>query len=280
MPDKSLFDAISQQASKLTTQRYSTSFSLGIRCLAPHLRQPIYNIYGFVRFADEIVDSFHQYNREALLQAFRADTYRALDDGISLNPILNSFQQTVHEFGIERDLIDTFLHSMEMDLTPQAYDRSTYEQYILGSAEVVGLMCLHVFCEGNNSLYQHLKPTAMRLGAAFQKINFLRDLKEDQQLLQRTYFPQLDTKQFDWHTKSVIESEIEEDFKAAYQGIIQLPLASRHGVYLAYVYYQRLFRKIKSTQPDIVLQKRIRVPNAEKMMLLLNSYIRHNLNIF
>jgi Phytoene/squalene synthetase len=279
MPDKSLFDKVCFEASKITTRRYSTSFSSAIRLLHKSLHEPIYNIYGFVRFADEIVDTFHDFDKEQLLRRFKEDTYMAIEQKISLNPILNSFQKTVHEFQIPRELIDTFLHSMEMDLNKSEYTSDEYDRYILGSAKVVGLMCLKVFVAGSNTMYERLKPYAMRLGAAFQKINFLRDIREDSVQLSRIYFPGLKLQEFNQEAKRAIENEIEADFKEAYKGILQLPKASRFGVYLAYVYYLQLLKKIKSVAPERVIKERIRVPNAQKLLLVCHSYIRHNLNL-
>jgi 15-cis-phytoene synthase len=280
MADKALFDTISYTTSRLTTLKYSTSFSLGIRFLQKRFQEPIFNIYGFVRFADEIVDTFHDYDRQMLLDNFKEDTYRAIDRRISLNPILNSFQKTVHEFGIDTALIDTFLASMQMDLEKSCYERKEeFEEYIVGSAEVVGLMCLRVFCDGDDRLYQSLEDRARRLGAAFQKINFLRDLKDDTEGLNRIYFPNLAGRKLDHYTKREIERDIETDFDAGLQGIMELPKSSRFGVYLAYIYYKSLLKKIKKAHPDVVLQSRLRVPNIEKLYLLFNSYLRHNLNI-
>lgn len=279
MADKQFFDQICYSMSRYTTKQYSTSFSMAIRLLKNDLHEPIYNIYGFVRFADEIVDSFHGFDKAALLAQFKQDTYVAIEQGIHLNPILNSFQKTVRAYGIEPYLIDTFLQSMEMDLLKRDYTQAEYETYILGSAEVVGLMCLRVFVRGDDALYEQLKPSAMRLGAAFQKINFLRDLREDAQELNRMYFPGLTTSQFDAKAKAAIEADIEADFNAGLEGIKQLPKSSRFGVYLAYIYYTRLFKKIKQVQPEQVMQSRIRVPNSEKLYLVFNSYVRHNLNL-
>lgn len=276
---KSLFDNVSVQCSKLTTQAYSTSFSLGIYFLHNKLRNPIYAIYGFVRFADEIVDSFEGYDKRQLLDKFKADTYEAIDGKISLNPILNAFQQVVHQYEIPTDLIEIFLKSMEMDLEKIDYSTDKYNQYILGSAEVVGLMCLHVFTEGNKNLYEELKPFAMKLGAAFQKINFLRDMKDDYEVLGRTYFPNVDMRNFSACTKREIENEIEKDFKEALIGIKKLPLSSRGGVYLAYVYYHSLFKKIKNLPAQRILTERIRISNGEKFGLMLNSMFQHKLNM-
>lgn len=276
---KILFDQVSEKCSRLTTRSYSTSFSLGILFLDRKFRGPIYNIYGFVRFADEIVDSFHGYDKAALMSRFRDDTELALKNRISLNPILNSFQKVVHHYGIEWELIDTFLRSMEMDLNKNHYDRPGYEQYILGSAEVVGLMCLRVFTEGDSHKHEQLKPSAMRLGAAFQKVNFLRDLQADFQELGRTYFPGVDPSSFGAGEKQRVESEIIDDFESALEGIRQLPPASRRGVYLAYYYYYRLFQRIRRLDPQKVMSERIRIPNGLKMLLMFKSLVRHQLNV-
>jgi 15-cis-phytoene synthase len=276
---KDLFDKVAFKCSRLTTKAYSTSFWLGIKCLDKDLRDPICGIYGFVRFADEIVDTLHDHDKKALLERFKDDTYRAIEEKISLNPILQGFQLVANQYRIERELIDLFLHSMEMDLGKQQYDQSTYEQYILGSAEVVGLMCLRVFCRGDEAYYQELKPYAMKLGAAFQKINFLRDLKADYQGLGRTYFPNLKISQFDEESKKEIEADIEEDFKAGFEGIKRLPHSAKFGVYMAYVYYYSLFNKIRKTPSVRVLQSRIRIPNQKKYSILLTSFVKHRLNL-
>ena len=276
---KALFDQISQEMSELTTKRYSTSFSLGISFLHKEIQKPIYAIYGFVRFADEIVDTFHGYDKEKLLADFKVQTYEAIAAGISLNPILNSFQWAVNRYQIPAELIDTFLDSMKMDLQKHTYDQGKYETYILGSAEVVGLMCLKVFVEGDQDQYEQLKPYAMKLGAAFQKINFLRDLKADYQELGRTYFPGINLAQFNNAIKKEIEADIALDFQMGYEGILLLPRKARFGVYMAYKYYFKLFKKIKSTPAEMVLNERIRIPNYRKMRILLTSYVRHNLNL-
>lgn len=277
---KALYDQISRRTSKLTTQAYSTSFSLGIRLFNEKFHDPIYAIYGFVRLADEIVDSFHEYDKKALLKEFREDTVLAIDRGISLNPILQSFQETVHEYKIEWPLIDRFLKSMEMDLDDLEYDQQLFEEYILGSAEVVGLMCLRVFAQGDESMYQELKTPAMRLGSAFQKINFLRDLHADHLHLGRTYFPNLDMNNFTQEVKERIEADIEKDFQDGLNGIRKLPAGARYGVYVAYVYYHNLFKKIKRIQSEKLLEhKRIRVPNPVKYGMLVSSYLRYRLNL-
>ncbi|MFY7943946.1 MAG: phytoene/squalene synthase family protein [Crocinitomicaceae bacterium] len=276
---KQLFDDISQEMSRLTTKRYSTSFSLGISFLHKDLHKPIYSIYGFVRFADEIVDSFHGFDKERLLADFKVETYKAIADGISLNPILNSFQWVVNKYNIPHELIETFLNSMEMDLNKQAYDKLLYEKYILGSAEVVGLMCLKIFVEGDDREYDRLKPFAMKLGSAFQKINFLRDLKADYQELGRTYFPGINMDEFNATVKKEIEADIEIDFQLGLEGIKMLPHKARFGVYMAYKYYFKLFKKIKETSAEIILTERVRIPNRRKFRILLTSFLRHNLNL-
>lgn len=272
---KQLFDELSYSVSKLTTQKYSTSFSLGILALKPSIRSAIYAIYGYVRLADEIVDSFHDYDKEKLLNRLKIETENALHEGISLNPILQSFQQTVNQYKIEKKLIDQFLHSMEMDLQKIDYNSELYKEYIFGSAEVVGLMCLQVFTEGNKEKYDELKPYAMKLGSAFQKINFLRDLKDDYQILGRTYFPNIDMVVFDNDVKSQIEKEIEEEFKIALIGIKKLPNSAMFGVYLAYKYYLSLFKKIKRKSYKEILNSRIRVANSEKAVVAFKSYVRY-----
>ena len=276
---KQVFDSISHEMSTLTTKRYSTSFSLGIKMLHQDLQKPIYAIYGFVRFADEIVDSFHEFNKEELLEDFRKQTYKAINDGISLNPILNSFQWVVNQYNIPLMLIETFLASMKMDLNKQAYDQEQYKTYILGSAEVVGLMCLKIFVNGDEQEYLRLNPAAMKLGSAFQKINFLRDLNADYKELGRVYFPGIDMNEFNATVKHDIEKDIEGDFKAGYLGILELPKKARFGVYLAYIYYYKLFNKIKRTPAKVILHERVRIPNNRKVGLLLSSYVRHNLNL-
>lgn len=276
---KQIFDQISQEMSQLTTKRYSTSFSLGISFLHRDMQQPIYAIYGFVRFADEIVDSFHGFDKAQLLAEFKVETYKAIAQGISLNPILNAFQWAVNKYNIPLDLIETFLHSMEMDLEKQAYNQQQYEEYILGSAEVVGLMCLKIFVEGNENEYERLKPSAMKLGSAFQKINFLRDLKADYHELGRVYFPGIEMQEFNATVKKQIEADIEKDFQEGYQGILQLPKSARFGVYMAYKYYFKLFKKIRLMPAQTILHERIRIPNYRKVRILLTSYLRHNLNL-
>lgn len=276
---KALFDKVSIACSRSTTRTYSTSFSIGIRCLDRPLRDPIHAIYGFVRLADEIVDSFHLYDKAALLGHFRQETYRAIDERISLNPILNSFQNTVIRYKIERPLIDHFLKSMEMDLHRTSHNPDTFKDYITGSAEVVGLMCLRVFCNGNDALYQRLSGPAMSLGSAFQKVNFLRDLRADYTGMGRSYFPGVEPGRFDEASKKQIEQSIEQDFRDGFRGILQLPGGARFGVYIAYMYYLALFRKIKNTPSERVLQSRIRIPNRHKATLLAWSFVKHRLNM-
>lgn len=276
---KELYDKVALRCSQLTTRAYSTSFSLGILCLKKELRDPIYAIYGFVRLADEIVDTFHDFNKEELLARFKRDTYAAIDEGISLNPILHSFQATVRKYSIDRSSIDLFLRSMEMDLSLKSYDQEGLKEYILGSAEVVGLMCLRVFVKGDQEQYERLKPMAMSLGSAFQKINFLRDLNADYLHMGRTYFPGLDFEKFDDAKKTEIEESIKIDFEEGLKGIKLLPRSSRFGVYVAYVYYTALFNKIKNTPCERVLESRIRIRNRHKARLLAYSFVKHQLNM-
>lgn len=271
---KQLFDELSYSVSKITTKKYSTSFSLGILALKPSIRNAIYAIYGFVRLADEIVDSFHEYDKEKLLNRLKTETKNALEEKISLNPILQSFQETVHTYQIDTTLIEQFLNSMEMDLQKIDYNSALYNEYIFGSAEVVGLMCLQVFTEGNKEKFQELKPYAMKLGSAFQKINFLRDLKDDYQILGRTYFPNVDMAVFDNHIKCQIEKEIEEEFKEALIGIKKLPNSSMFGVYLAYKYYISLFNKIQRRTSTEILNSRVRVSNLQKIFVAFKSYVQ------
>lgn len=275
-----LYQDTSLECGKLITRRYSTSFSLGIQMLGKEIRGPIYAIYAFVRLADEIVDTFHGYDKATLLKEFRRDTYLALERRISVNPVLHSFQETVHRYGIENELIDAFLESMEMDLTGKTYDDSLYRKYIYGSAEVVGLMCLRVFCLGDAILYERLKAPARSLGAAFQKVNFLRDLKDDFDGRGRMYFPGVDFSRFSEADKRRIEEDIHRDFQDALAGIKQLPPDSRKGVYLAYRYYVKLFRKITDRAPEQIKAERIRINNAAKMYILAKSFARYRLNLF
>ena len=276
---KDLFDKVSVRCSRLTTHAYSTSFSLGIRCLDKDLRDPIYSIYGFVRFADEIVDTFHEFDKKRLLERFKEETYQSIDEGISLNPILNSFQFTVNHYNIEYELIEQFFKSMEMDLAKISHDHSSFKEYILGSAEVVGLMCLRVFCKGDKEMFEKLKPYAMSLGSAFQKINFLRDLQADYIGMGRTYFPGLEMDQFNENGKRQIEANIKADFDEGFKGIKKLPRSARFGVYVAYVYYLALFRKIQNTPPESILRSRISIKKRHKARLLAYSFLKHQLNL-
>ncbi|MET0393150.1 MAG: phytoene/squalene synthase family protein [Chitinophagaceae bacterium] len=274
-----LFHRVSEQCSRLVTEQYSTSFSSAIRLLHKDLRAPVFNIYGFVRLADEIVDTFHDYDKRALLEEFKKQTWQAIDRGISCNPVLNSFQLTVNRYGIDPQLIEAFFGSMEMDLARQVYDEEKYGQYIYGSAEVVGLMCLCVFCEGNKELYQQLEAPARSLGAAFQKVNFLRDIRADYNGMSRIYFPCCDFNNFTTEKKQQIEADIQQDFRHACTGIVRLPLKARFGVYVAYKYYLSLFKKIKQMQPASVLQQRIRIPNYRKMMILARAGVKNQLRL-
>jgi 15-cis-phytoene synthase len=274
-----IFHEVSQACSKVTTERYSTSFSSAIRLLDTSIQTPIYNIYGFVRFADEIVDTFHDHDKDHLLSQFKKETFDAIERGISLNPILHSFQLTVNKFNIDQALIVAFFRSMEFDLDKNAYDQVGYEEYIYGSAEVVGLMCLYVFCEGDSVEYEKLKPHARSLGAAFQKVNFLRDVKADFLHLNRVYFPGVDFNHFTPAMKQQIEEDIAKDFRHAYEGIIKLPLKARFGVYLAYKYYLSLFRKIRKVQPQRILEERIRIPNYAKAWVAAKAVVRTQLNM-
>ncbi|KXN98357.1 MAG: phytoene/squalene synthase family protein [Aequorivita sp.] len=277
---KELFDIVSKKCSKEVTKTYSTSFSLATRMLGPAIRQDIYNIYGFVRFADEIVDSFHEYNKEILFNRFENALEEALSDKISLNPILNSFQETVYKYNIQKELIDTFMASMRLDLTKSVYSTTEeFNDYIYGSADVVGLMCLKVFVKGDIEKYNQLKESAMNLGSAFQKVNFLRDLKEDYENLSRTYFPNTNLDSLDEESKMIIIEEIEENFNRGYQGILQLPHDSKLGVFVAYRYYKRLLKKLQQTPAIEIKNARIRVPNVEKIGLLTRSYVKYQLNL-
>jgi phytoene/squalene synthetase len=277
---KSLFDKISFDCSRNVTKSYSTSFSSAVKMLAPNIRQDIYNIYGFVRFADEIVDSFHDYNKEELFENFEKDLEMALQNKISLNPILNAFQYTVTKYEIPDDLIAAFMKSMKLDLTKTEYKtESEYNEYIFGSADVVGLMCLKVFVNGDDLKYETLKDSAMRLGSAFQKVNFLRDLKADFEDLNRTYFPNTDLSKLDEVSKLKIIEEIEADFKAGYEGLIHLPIEAKFGVYTAYIYYKKLLSKLKSTPSAEIKNTRIRVSNYQKYGLFAKCYFTYKLNI-
>lgn len=274
-----LFHEVSRACSKITTEKYSTSFSSAIKLLHKDLRPHIYNIYGFVRFADEIVDTFHDHDKSTLLAEFKSETYKAIERQISLNPILQSFQETVNFYDIDLQLVEAFFKSMEFDLCKNYYDTAGYNEYIYGSAEVVGLMCLYVFCEGDARLFEMLKPFAQSLGAAFQKVNFLRDVKNDFENLDRTYFPTCDFNNFSEADKKKIEEDIQRDFDKAYEGICMLPMKARFGVYVAYKYYLSLFNKIKKVQPQKILQQRIRIPDYGKIVILAEAGLRSQLNI-
>jgi phytoene synthase len=274
-----LFDETCFECSKLITTKYSTSFSTGIKAFDKRFRYPIYAIYGFVRYADEIVDTFYGHDQRELIEDFRNETFKAIDRGISINPVLQSFQQVVNKYYIEKDLIDAFLTSMKMDLDKTAYDGDGYKNYIYGSAEVVGLMCLRIFCENDAVLYDQLVPKARSLGSAFQKINFLRDIKSDYEERGRTYFPEVDFTNFTEADKRLIETDIKKDFDDALEGIKLLPKGSRLGVYVAYVYYLQLFKKISSTSALAILQKRIRVSDTQKMSLYFKARLHQKLKI-
>ena len=277
---KSIFDDVSNDCSKIVTKTYSTSFSLATKMLSKGIRQHIYNIYGFVRFADEIVDSFHDYDKEVLFQDFSSDLEKSLKNKIHLNPILNSFQATYHKFNISKDLVDSFMSSMEKDLYKKKYmSNQEYEDYIYGSADVVGLMCLKVFVNGDTEKYEELKSFAMRLGSAFQKVNFLRDLKDDFEVLNRTYFPNTDLNQLDEESKIKIIDEIEGDFREGLNGIKKLPIEAKFGVFMAYRYYSQLLKKLKKTPALDIKNTRIRVPNYKKIELLTRSYVKYQLNL-
>ncbi len=277
---KAIFDTVSYNCSKIVTNSYSTSFSLASKMLSQSIRQDIYNIYGFVRFADEIVDTFHDYNKEELFNDFEEEMYKAIKNRISLNPILNAFQQTVHQYNIQPELYEAFMKSMRLDLHKTNYlTDAEYKEYIYGSADVVGLMCLKVFVNGNEEKYNELKESAMHLGSAFQKVNFLRDLKADYEDLNRTYFPNTDLKQLDEESKLRIIKEIEEDFEKGLTGILKLPVEAKFGVYTAFIYYQKLLKKLKKTPSLEIKNTRIRVPNYQKFGLLAKSYFDYRLNL-
>ncbi|KQT17930.1 phytoene synthase [Chryseobacterium sp. Leaf404] len=276
---KQKFDDLSFKISKQTTQQYSTSFSLGILALSPKIRNAIYAIYGYVRLADEIVDSFDGYDKRILLERFKKQTEEALSERISLNPMMQSFQETVVKYNIDQQLIHQFLRSMEMDLDKIDYNSELYNEYILGSAEVVGLMCLHVFVDGDSAAFEKLKPFAMKLGSAFQKVNFLRDMNDDFEILGRTYFPGVNILNFDVEEKRQIEEDIQNEFKLALEGIRMLPKSSKFGVYLAYRYYISLFNKIRRTPATAILKKRIRISNGRKISVMMTSYLQYKIAV-
>ena len=276
---KNLFDEVSLKCSEITTKYYSTSFSLGIRLLDKEIHSPIYSIYGFVRLADEIVDSFHEFDKAKLLNEFKENTKQAIENKISLNPILNSFQEVVNKYNIEWKHIQDFLSSMESDLNQKKHDEDSYKQYIKGSAEAVGLMCLRVFCNNNNKLYNDLEKYAIYLGSVFQKVNFIRDISADYNELKRVYFPQLNINEFNEEEKNKIEDDIEKEFSLALIGIKQLPKSAKKGVFLAYSYYYSLFKKIKSTPADKIMTKRIRIPNFTKFLILIKVQLLNMLKL-
>ncbi len=274
-----LYNQVTAETSKQTTLMYSSSFSSAIKLLHVDLRRPIYDVYGLVRYADEIVDTFHDFDKAKLLAQFKIDTYNAIEQGISLNPILHRFQLTFRKYNIGQDLVEAFFNSMEMDLSKQDYDAAAYQNYIYGSAEVVGLMCLHIFCDGNKEKYEQLRSSAQSLGAAFQKVNFLRDIKADFEGLERMYFPNCDFTNFKPEDKQAIEADIQADFAAALIGIKVLPIKARFGVYVAYKYYYTLYKKIRNTQHDSILHTRIRIPDYGKLFILAKAKIRSQLNL-
>ena len=278
---KELFDTVSNDCSKLVTEKYSTSFSMAVNTLSPKIRTDIYNIYGFVRFADEIVDTFHDYDKELLMTHFERDYYFAKEHGISLNPILNSFQQTVNRYNIPDEMVQAFLKSMKADLHKTEYTtKEEYDEYIYGSADVVGLMCLKVFVNGDDVMYDRLKNAAMRLGSAFQKVNFLRDLKDDYEVLNRSYFPNIDLGKLDTASKQLIIDEIEADFDFAFNnGILKLPVEAKFGVYMAYRYYRRLLKKLNNIPSEKIMDTRIRISDPMKINLLARSYVKYKLKM-
>ncbi len=279
MSSYQLYNQVTAETSKQTTLMYSSSFSSAIKLLHKDLRQPIYDVYGLVRYADEIVDTFHDFDKAKLLAQFKIDTYTAIEQGVSLNPILHRFQLTFRKYNIGQDLVEAFFNSMEMDLSKQDYDAAAYQNYIYGSAEVVGLMCLHIFCDGNKEKYEQLRSSAQSLGAAFQKVNFLRDIKADFEGLERMYFPNCDFTNFKPEDKQAIEADIQADFAAALKGIKVLPIKARFGVYVAYKYYYTLYKKIRNTQHDSILHTRIRIPDYGKLFILAKAKIRSQLNL-
>lgn len=274
-----LYNQTCFDCSRLITQKYSTSFGIGIKAFDQNFRAPIYGIYGFVRLADEIVDTFHEHDKHKLISEFRQETFKAIEQKISLNPILQAFQAVVNQYQINPDLIDAFLCSMEMDLDKKNHDKESYQAYIYGSAEVIGLMCLKVFCEGDDKQYLHLLPAACSLGSAFQKVNFLRDIKSDLEERGRTYFPEIDFTNFGEADKQRIEADIKKDFDAGFEGIKQLPKGARLGVYIAYIYYFQLFKKITRISAATVLQKRIRISDARKLSLYCKALVQQKLNL-
>ena len=276
---KKLYNEYSEQTTRLVTKKYSTSFSIGVRLLDKKLRQAVHNLYAFVRLADEIVDSFQEHNPQKLLSEFREATDQAIEQGFSTHPILHGFQKTVNDYQIEPYLYHRFLDSMQMDLEQQTFDHGEINEYILGSAEVVGLMCLRVFTENDREEYERLRPAAMKLGSAYQKVNFLRDVQNDYVKLGRCYFPNYNLSALSKQDKLEIENSIERDFREGYKGIRNLPKAARLGVYVSYVYYYSLFKKIQDQPFSTVLQERIRIPNHKKFTLLAKAYVKHSFNL-
>ena len=277
---KSIFDNVSNDCSKVVIKRYSTSFYFSSSLLSKSIRQDVFNIYGFVRLADEIVDTFHEFPKKELLMEFENELWRSIDNKISLNPILNSFQNTVNKYSIPKDLINSFLDSMKMDLKKKQYKTiEEYKKYIYGSADVVGLMCLKVFVKGSEKLYTELSPFAISLGSAFQKVNFLRDIKDDSDILNRVYFPNVDMNDFNEKAKKEIILEIENDFKNAVKGIVKLPKNSKFAVYIAYRYYNKLLKKLKQTSSENIVKKRIRIHNLQKFIVIARSYVKYQLNL-
>ncbi|WP_057936855.1 phytoene/squalene synthase family protein [Algoriphagus resistens] len=279
MDAKELFDQTSLECGKLITQRYSTSFTLGIQTLDKKFHAPVYAIYGFVRYADEIVDTFHEHDKAKLLAKFRRETYEAINSKLSLNPVLHGFQLIVNKYGIELGLIESFFQSMAMDLDFSTYNDSRYQEYIYGSAEVVGLMCLKVFVEGDEAMYHRLQRPARMLGSAFQKVNFLRDIKSDYEERGRVYFPGVTFELFDKPAKGMIEEDIQKDFDEALTGISNLPEGAKLGVKVAYLYYQKLFDKIKGLSASTITKERIRIPNSQKFTLLVGTYFGSKLGL-
>ena len=277
---KSIFDKVSEDSSKIVIKRYSTSFYFSSSLLSKSIRQDIFNIYGFVRLADEIVDTFHDFPKKELLNEFEEELWRSIENKISLNPILNSFQNTVNRYSIPKDLIRSFLDSMKMDLEKKEYNSvEEYKKYIYGSADVVGLMCLKVFVKGSEALYSDLSDYAISLGSAFQKVNFLRDLKDDSNILKRVYFPNVNMDNFNEDSKKEIINEIELDFKNAIKGIARLPKNSRFAVYIAYRYYNKLLKKLKRTSSENIVKKRVRIHNFQKFTVIARSYVKYQLNL-
>lgn len=271
---KQLYEKLSYDVSRLITNKYSTSFSLGIIALDKKLRKHIYAIYGLVRIADEVVDTFHGTNKKKLLDELKLDTYKAIEEKISTNPMLHSFQLTVNQFNIPIDLIDAFFNSMEMDIYKGKYSREDYNKYVYGSAEVVGLMCLKVFVNGDKKKYMDLFRQARALGSAFQKVNFLRDLGSDVEERNRIYLPEVyDVRKITDDEKQKLVEETEREFEIAFDGIRKLPIEAKTGVYSAYLYYEALLKKIKNNSVQTLLNKRLRINNFYKLLLFIKAYL-------